>query len=184
MLYYFYKITNNLNNKYYYGVHQTENIYDGYMGSGVYLRRAYNKYGIENFTKSILKYFSNSDDMYKYESEIVTEDLVRDPMCYNVKRGGIGGNSIKGVHRPEISKKLKGRKITWSNKISNTLKGRPANNKGSHQPEEAKKKIGNNSRDRKWVNNGFTCKMVKNYELDEYLNNGFNLGRIINKQLI
>ena len=56
MYYYFYKITNNINGKYYYGVHSTTNINDDYMGSGKYLHRAYNKYGQSNFTKEIIKY--------------------------------------------------------------------------------------------------------------------------------
>jgi hypothetical protein len=49
MFYYFYKITNKINGKYYYGVHSTNNIEDGYMGSGVVITKAYEKYGIGNF---------------------------------------------------------------------------------------------------------------------------------------
>ena len=52
---YFYKITNLNNGKYYYGVHSTTDLYDGYSGSGILLKTAYKKYGIENFTKNIIK---------------------------------------------------------------------------------------------------------------------------------
>ena len=48
--FYFYKITNNKNGKYYYGVHSTNNLNDGYMGSGVGIKRAIEKYGISSFT--------------------------------------------------------------------------------------------------------------------------------------
>ena len=90
---YFYKITNNINGRFYYGVHNTNNINDGYMGSGTRLHYAYKKYGIENFSKEILKYFESSDDAFQYESEIVTEDLIFNPDCYNLVKGGIGWNN-------------------------------------------------------------------------------------------
>lgn len=54
---YFYKITNKINRKYYYGVHSTDNLNDGYMGSGVRLLAAFKKYGIKNFYKEIVDFF-------------------------------------------------------------------------------------------------------------------------------
>ena len=246
MKYYFYITTNNINHKYYYGVHSTNNIDDGYMGSGKLIKKAFKKYGKDNFTKTILQYFDNADLMYKYEANVVTIEVVNDPMSYNIRVGGRGGvkglklseetkhkiaqsnkgkqSPLKGSHiseehknkisknsasgrtevkekirqahigkkRPKeigekISKQLTGRKLCkeWRNKISNTLKGKSTWNKGKTNiyNEDTLKKIGDSSRDRKWVNNGFICKMVKDYELNKYLNNGFYLGRIINKQI-
>lgn len=86
---YFYKITNNTNNHYYYGVHNTDNLDDGYMGSGKRLQYAYKKYGIENFTKEILKMFPTSEEAFSYEAEVVTEELVKDDTCYNCELGGV-----------------------------------------------------------------------------------------------
>lgn len=85
---YFYKITNNVNGHFYYGVHNTNNINDGYMGSGARLNIAYKKYGIENFTKEILKFFNSSKEAFDYEAEIVTENLTKDKNCYNIALGG------------------------------------------------------------------------------------------------
>ena len=85
---YFYKITNKLNGFYYYGVHSTDNLNDGYMGSGHRLRKAYKKYGIENFSKEILRFFDNAKDAYEYEADVVTEELVLKEECYNQKLGG------------------------------------------------------------------------------------------------
>jgi len=89
---YFYRITNNLNNHFYYGVHSTNDLNDGYMGSGKRLKYAYEKYGIENFSKEILKFFENRNDAYKFESEVVTESLVKDNKCYNCTVGGVGNS--------------------------------------------------------------------------------------------
>ena len=91
---YFYKITNNINNHFYYGVHNTDDLEDGYMGSGTRLHYAYKKYGIENFTKEILKYFDTSEEAFEYEFNTVNEELVRDPNCYNIKCGGSGWNTF------------------------------------------------------------------------------------------
>ena len=84
---YFYKITNTINNKYYYGIHKTNNLDDGYMGSGKRLKYAFKKYGIENFKKDILKYFDTYEKLLKYECDVVTEKLVNDNNCYNLTIG-------------------------------------------------------------------------------------------------
>lgn len=88
MYHYFYKITNKLNNHYYYGIHSTDNTNDGYMGSGRKLRRAINKYGIENFEKEIIKFFETREECAKYEQLIVNEKLVLENDCYNIALGG------------------------------------------------------------------------------------------------
>lgn len=87
--YYFYKITNLINNKFYFGIHCTDNLEDNYMGSGQLLHKAYEKYGIENFKKEILIYFDTWTDALEYEKQMVNEELIKDPNCYNISTGGI-----------------------------------------------------------------------------------------------
>ena len=99
MLYYFYKITNLINNRYYYGVHRTNNINDGYMGSGVAIHRAYRKYGVDNFKKEILKYFDSEEEMYSYEEIFVNDNLLKDPQCYNMTIGGRSNKTLGHMSR-------------------------------------------------------------------------------------
>jgi hypothetical protein len=87
MFYTIYKITNKINNKYYIGKHQTINLDDGYMGSGVMLNRAIKKYGIDNFTKEILHIFDNEAEMNATEKQLV----VISEETYNLCEGGMGG---------------------------------------------------------------------------------------------
>lgn len=91
MFYYLYQITNNLNGKIYVGVHKTNNINDGYMGSGKVIQSALKKYEIENFTKVILETFEDSKSMYAREKEVVTKQFLSRDDVYNIRRGGFGG---------------------------------------------------------------------------------------------
>lgn len=93
MKYTIYKITNLINNKIYVGAHKTNNLDDDYMGSGLNIKRSIKKYGLENFKKEYIGIFNNIDEMFKMESEIVTEEFVNDPNTYNIIKGGSGGFS-------------------------------------------------------------------------------------------
>jgi hypothetical protein len=88
MLYYIYKITNKINGKYYIGRHSTDNIEDGYMGSGIGIINAIKKYGIDNFSKEILQFANNSEELWELEKTIVNDIVVKDEMSYNMAYGG------------------------------------------------------------------------------------------------
>ena len=64
---YLYKITNNINGKYYIGRHSTDNLEDNYFGSGVGIRNAINKYGINNFSKEILQFCETTEELCNME---------------------------------------------------------------------------------------------------------------------
>lgn len=86
-----YKTTNQINGKYYVGMHSTDDLNDGYIGSGYKLKRSISKHGIENFKMEILEYLPNRGSLKARESELVNEDLLKDPMCMNLVYGGNGG---------------------------------------------------------------------------------------------
>lgn len=88
---YLYKITNTVNDKIYIGIHKTEDINDGYMGSGKVIKAAIKKYGLENFSKEILEFFDTYEAALEREKEIVTDEFLLREDVYNLRRGGTGG---------------------------------------------------------------------------------------------
>jgi hypothetical protein len=103
-----YKITNNINNKWYIGKHNGTD--PNYMGSGKLLRYAMKKYGINNFSKEILEECNSLIELNQLEKRWILEtNAVNDPMSYNLASGGEGGdlNQFKD-HDAEAYKRAKG----------------------------------------------------------------------------
>jgi group I intron endonuclease len=118
-LFIIYKTTNLLNGKYYIGKHTTDVLEDGYLGSGVYLARAINKYGKDNFTRDILFIYDNEIEMTLKEKELVTEELINSGQVYNIALGGQGGNLGPIVNQKisvNTSKALTGKNKTEQHK--------------------------------------------------------------------
>ena len=76
--YYVYQTTNTINGKIYVGVHATNNLQNGYLGSGVNLHKSIRKHGKENFTKVILKMCHSYDEALMEERRIVTPEFMND----------------------------------------------------------------------------------------------------------
>jgi hypothetical protein len=83
-----YKTTNKINNKIYIGFHSTNDLSDGYLGSGKILKRAIEKYGVENFEKEYIDIFDNKEDAELLERNIVNKDFVKMKDNYNISLGG------------------------------------------------------------------------------------------------
>ena len=71
---YIYLITNKINGKIYIGKHSTDNLNDGYMGSGLIIKRAIAKDGKDNFTKEYLA-FCDSEDTLNYLEKFYIKKL-------------------------------------------------------------------------------------------------------------
>lgn len=170
-----YKTTNNINGDYYYGVHSTNNLDDGYLGSGKRITRSMNKYGESNFTREIVQYFSNVKNAYILERVIVTPELISDPHCLNIAEGGHGGNVIEGLTEEEYTRMTNKQSVAKQSFI-------PWNKNKHHSKEhikhnvESRQKSGKH-KNKKWVNKNGEQKFISQSELELFLNNGWLIGR-------
>ena len=102
-----YKVTNLINGKYYIGKHiegERE-----YLGSGILIQKAVKKYGAENFKREILESFDNEEDAYLAEARYVTEEVMNDPQCYNLRTGGDGNYKFSQEVKDKMSADRQGR---------------------------------------------------------------------------
>ena len=96
-----YKIINKMDGKYYIGIHSTDNIEDGYMGSGKLFRIAIEEYGEKNFEKEILFDFVTRKQSLTREAELVKQNEVDNKDCYNI---ALGGNDPMGQFKNKVIK--------------------------------------------------------------------------------
>jgi len=138
MYYTIYRTRNLINNKEYTGQHITEDLNDLYLGSGTVLKQAIEKYGKENFTKTILFVCDTFEEMNALEKLIVNEDYIGRSDTYNMALGGKGGACHTTPHTEESKKKIsinnKGKTHTRK-----TIKHLSDTKKGSRNPMYGKK---------------------------------------------
>lgn len=115
---YLYKVTNIINGEYYIGRHSTDNLKDGYMGSGTRLRRSFKKYGKSNFIKEILYYSRTFTELVLLEESYINSELLGDSKCLNLTVGGMSpilfgedngnyGNTLSYEQKKAISDRAK-----------------------------------------------------------------------------
>ncbi len=158
-----YLTTNLINGKKYFGVHGADNLdTDDYIGSGIILKRAINKYGRENFHREIDQFHESYEDAFIHEEKIVNEAWIKDKNTYNVRKGGLGGMAEETIKRIKLT--ITGRNHTESlspaaiqRYYENTRTGKDAYWYNKTHTDEAKQKIGKASKER-----GFSKKFEEN----------------------
>lgn len=116
-----YKTTNLINNKIYVG--KDRNNINSYLGSGVILQRAIQKYGRQNFKKEILEFCDTYDELNEREKFWIKKLNAQDRQVgYNIAGGsGHFGYHISENHK-EYLQKLFGTKIYQYDFQGNFLK--------------------------------------------------------------
>jgi hypothetical protein len=72
-------------------MHSTDELADGYMGSGKYLWNSIKKHGLENHKCEMLEHLPDRASLRAREIELVDHVLLEDKLCMNLKLGGEGG---------------------------------------------------------------------------------------------
>ena len=194
---YIYKTTCKVTGKFYVGMHSTDSLEDGYLGSGKILGYSRHKYGDENHVREILEMLPSREALKAREKEIVNETLLSDPLNINLKYGGDGGFSLDaGIAGNKSSKR--NRELIYG-KVRKTKTERKSFNNGQlgikrtwasvgfsgkkHSEETLKKlrktkNVGevNSQYGTCWVTNGKPIK-IKKEQLNEYLSKGYQRGR-------
>lgn len=166
--YFVYETTNLINGKKYRGIHKTNKLDDGYLGSGIAFEMALLKYGKQNFSREILEFCSSYDDLLELEKIYVDDKWVKDHSNYNLKTGGQSSGILSDESKSKISETLKKKYANGEINIDFNFKpGHEAWNKGmvNIYDEDTLIKISENSRNR--------------YQLDE--NHPFKMNQIKRK---
>lgn len=177
---YIYKITCIKNNRYYIGMHSTDNLEDGYFGGGKRIKNSVKKHGKDYHKKEILEFLESRDLLKIREREIVNEDLLVDTMCMNLALGGEGGGKIfNEKHMKSFSKagnikfqenlKDPEYKAAFGEKVRQNNIARRG--KGMFSNEHNKGRI--------WITNGVDNKFIIKDEFEKYSIDGWSRGKTI-----
>jgi len=197
-----YKTTNLLNGKYYIGMHSTDNLDDGYLGSGVRLRYSVNKYGRENHLREILEFVNNRIDLRKREEEIVNLNEIAKKECMNLRVGGEWGSIDIRYEKQSSWLKSKWNEKEYRDKITRLSRERMRQHHKNgkikydtftgmiHSNETKKKmsdaKIGTGTGENNsqfgtcWITKDGINKKIKKEELEGFLSSGWIKGRKMN----
>ena len=117
-----YKITNNINNKFYIGKFSRDiSNFSTYWGSGKIIKRAILKYGLENFTKEIIDTISELNEKEIYWIGYTNATIIG----YNLTKGGDGGDLSEFIDYKKIGTKNKIKiKEYWDNLTEDGYKER------------------------------------------------------------
>jgi hypothetical protein len=114
----FYVVVSDFDDKVYFGKHSRKEEVSDYLGSGVYIQRAIQKYGRERFKRIDLAFFDSEELAFQYEGLMVDEAVVLSGKTYNLIPGGSRTRGI-GVSAPWSKESpMKGKKRTEEDRLA------------------------------------------------------------------
>lgn len=194
-----YKTTNILSGRYYIGMHSTNNLDDGYLGSGNRLRLAIRKHGKENFKREIIMFCDSRKELRGKEEEIVSLDEIAKKNCMNMVVGGEGGLATANHTKKWLFEKwkepeyrrLRSKEASERMKKNHQLgKMRYDTFSGKKHSDETKIKMSNSHKNigvgnknsqfgTCWITKNNVNKKIKKEIIQEYLSDGWKKGRTL-----
>lgn len=116
-----YETTCLINSKTYIGCHKFK-VDDKYLGSNQQLKDDVEFYGYEHFKLKVLAEFDNEPEALAYETSLVTEEYVSNPLTYNCHVGGGGSWTRINAAGKNIYKRTKKHKAISSKIIKKVRK--------------------------------------------------------------
>lgn len=116
-----YQTTNTINGKTYIGRHSTDNLDDGYLGSGKEFRRDLKLLGKDSFNRIVLFDFPTPEEMIAKEIELLTEEYVNRDDNYNLGSGQ-GGLFTHGEEARQKLREANTGFVTVKDKDGNTFR--------------------------------------------------------------
>lgn len=188
-------------------MHSTNNLEDGYIGSGKRLWYSIKKYGKENFKLEIVEMLPDRSLLKEREKKLVNEDLLKNPMCMNLKIGGegglhemteeeskiwhgMGGKKTWELHRDKLSLMITEKnKKNWADGVFDFHYGNKRWLGKKHKPETIEKLKGhkrqsgseNSQFGTQWITNGIENKKIKK---NEQIPDGWSFGRTITIKIL
>jgi hypothetical protein len=146
MFHFVYKTTHT-SGKYYIGRHSTEDIEDGYLGSGRWVKSIKDK---SSLSREILHYYKDTDELIENETKIIQENIDH-PLCMNWNDRGVGWSSkynpsklnpqrMAGDKNP-MKKEVNRKKVSEAHKEAYRTGKRKPSHLGKCLSEETKRRI-------------------------------------------
>jgi hypothetical protein len=170
-------------------------------GSGTRLWHSIKKYGRESFELEVIQFLESRNEALQVEQKLVNEQLLQDPMCMNLKVGGEGGGGWTQEQCIELAQRWIQNRQTDPTKMEEHRRRSSERLARTHQAgkirydifkgrrhsqesiEKMKKAHANQSGDRNsqfgscWIRKNGTSMKIKRVDLDQFLGDGWSLGR-------
>ena len=153
-----YITTNKINGMKYIGQKQYDKggKWKSYLGSGIHLKRAINKYGKDNFVKEIIEECETKEELDSQEIYWISfYDAVNSENFYNIANGGDGGNTIAGYSEEQMEE-YKQRKSILHKQTAPKGEDAPRSKLTKKEVEEIIKRL---------LNNDFNLDIARDYNV-------------------